>query len=291
MESTDLIIAHVVPVGSDAERGLDWVIRSAGLSAYHRSKIIAEPRRDVEPSYYQSTRALEAQLSNPEDDLRKSWTGHFQLSLSHGLNEAFGRRWRIGRGRDRTRSFDRDVDLIVTPPDKPAEGVQSVHALIQLNEESGYLMLVGLSNEHPVEYELENAVTHLYLGQKHILYQSVNRFSLGCLQFKLVYENQGKLEHERYSYQRDQYLKKHGLKVPHQRISAIPRRSHSLICGVVIHDTIYRGGFGSVKVAIDAKTGAPRAIKEVTVNISSVARDHRDELAVNITFPVSLVQS
>ena len=290
MENTDLVIAYLVPVGNDSERCLDWVIRFAGLSSYHRINIIAEARRDTEPSFYQSTRALDAQLPNPEDALRKSWTGCFQLLLSHGLNEASGSRWRVGRGRDRTRSLDRDIDLMITPPDKPAGGVQPVHALIQFDKESGCLMLVGLSDDFPVEYELENAVRHLRLGQKHVLYQSVNRFSLGSLQFKLVYDNQSKLEHNNFTYQRNQYFKKHGLRPPHQKISAIPRRSHSLICGVVVHNTIWKGGFGTVKAAVDAKTGAPRSIKEVTVNTRSAARVHRNELALNVAFPVSSAQ-
>ena len=283
----DLAVAIIVPANNDAERGLDWVARCESLSPYHRQFLEVEARKDNE-SDYSSDIGTRSKLQDPGDALKKMYKGHFLLAFSHVAKANSTLLWRIGYGRDQSSAPDKDVDIIVVPPEMPHGGVRPTHAFIQINAKSGCLMLAGVSSEFPVRYQLEDGMINLFLQDKHVLHQPVNRFYLGSLEFMLVFQNQSDQEYAYYVRTRNEHLENHGKPLPHAAICALPRRVHLRTCGVIVHDTLWKGAYGTVKAAVDSRTGDPMAIKEAALLTDSAVREFRNELNLNRAFPVSL---
>lgn len=82
------------------------------------------------------------------------------------------------------------MDILVVSPRKKAMGVAVVHGLIQFHPRSGVLMIRGVLDETPVQYEVTDSSSPLILGkgEKHVLYQPRNRIKIGDLYYNLVFE-------------------------------------------------------------------------------------------------------
>lgn len=281
-------IARLVPVGDNAERAFDWLMKHEELSMYHRSFIQYQRRGATEPPDYASTRQVVKELNEPVADLSKIYHGFFQLSFSNPRSNTAKLVWRIGRGRDKFGNTDRDVDLLITPPGKPTAGVAPVHALVQFHSQSGSLMLTGVDNDHPIRYQLPNGILNLYNNDKHVLCQIVNRFSLGALGFELIFDTHSDEEYQNYIGLRNQLFKHEDRPVPHPCISALPRRPYLQIGQVIIHDTISNGAFGVVSAAVHARTGEPMAVKESVIKTKKDADAFESELFHSVSFTVSV---
>ena len=183
----------------------------------------------------------------------------------------------------------RGVDLLVVCPGEYSYDVAVVHALIQFHPESGVLLLRGVSDTQPVKYYLDKTVL-LYAKDKHVLYQEENRFSLGKLDFKLEYEKLDDDQYTKYVQIRNQSLKDAGVGAPHPRIFAVPRKPQVKVDNLILHDNISSGAFGFVCAAVDARTGAPVAMKETWIKNREMIRD-RDlltECEVSAAFKVCI---
>jgi len=163
---------------------------------------------------------------------------------------------------------------VVDPGDK-FHGVAPVHALIQFHPESGVLMLRGVSDTRPVKYHLDylDATVSLYNKDKHVLFQTQNRFSLGKLDFCLHYENLDDEQYTNYLKIRNRALEEADRAVPHPRLLAIPRKPHVKIDDMILHDNISSGSFGFVCAVVDAHTGAPVAMKEIWIKHQNMVHD------------------
>ena len=62
---------------------------------------------------------------------------------------------------------------------------------MRLHFTSGVLMLCGIHDAHPVEHIVneQKAPINLRAGQRHDLLDKVNRFKLGKLELRLMYEH------------------------------------------------------------------------------------------------------
>lgn len=178
--------------------------------------------------------------------------------------------------------------MVCRPERGSKAGIAALHALIQFHTESGLLMLVGLSDSHPVEYLLDFRQVPLLLrhNERHVLHQEVNRFSLGKLLFKLVYENLDDLRLAEYTRVRNEFFKKLGRRIPHAHINVVPQKQSHMIGSVILHQSLSSGTFGWVYAAVDARTGAPLAVKELAIKDKRTARnpDLTNELEIATSF-------
>ena len=291
-ENPDTVpFAKLIPLNSDAEEALNELLEYPRLSSHHRSFIQAERGVREEESWPESDTASGSTFT---DDCPSSpvefWTGHYTLNFQTA--PAIG--WRVGKGSSKS-GGDRGVELMVCRPERASKaGIAALHALIQFHPESGSLMLVGLSDTHPVEYLLDCRRVPLLLrhNEKHVLHQKVNRFSMGKLSFKLVYDDLDDAALADYTWVRNKFFESHGRRVPHPYLYAVPRKQYHMIGSIILHQSLSSGTFGWVYAAVDSRTGVPLAVKELAIKDRRVAKDPdlRNELEIATSFQVRLPQ-
>ena len=288
-ETSSVPIARLFPLDENAKRAVHDLLEDPGLSGHHRSFLQAQ--RANEQQILQSSsdissgdRSSEESPASPEEELR---AGYYALDFDSSFHIVG---WRVGRGSSR-RGADRGIDLLICPPERGRKmRVAAVHALIQLHRESGVLMLVGLSDSHPVEYIVPNKRVPLLLrhNEKHVLHQKTNIFSFGKLLFKLVYEEMNELATQQYTIVRDLYLEQLSGRAPHPHLHSVPSESYSMIGDVILHQSIATGAFGWIYAAIHTRSGAPLAVKELTIKSPRDAThpDLKNEIIVSTSFKV-----
>ena len=297
VESGELLdsvpIARLIPDGPKAEKALNDLLNYPDLSTHHRSFIDAERILRGEPSLTESGNAdsgLNSEPETPGTPISEAWIGSYSLNF----NTAPSRGWRIGRGSSRL-GDERGVDLLLCRPGrKTRSGVAALQALIQLHPQSGVLMLVGLSESHPVEYlvDYHRSPILLWHGEKHVLHQRVNRFALGKLCYRIVYEEfTDKAKMEDYLRNRDADFLALGRPVPHPYLYTIPQDSQDechRLGTVDLHRRMSSGTFGLVYAAVDRRSGDPLAVKELIIKNKSMSEheDLKNELEIADTFRV-----
>lgn len=286
--SHNITIARLFPVGRDAEATFSQVAGFSHLTEHHKQFLRATAYNgspDGSPSG--SCESDRPPRPRPDGLPEKLWTGHYLLSTNRPGDLKPSTGWRVGRGAAKLKN--RGVDLLVVCPGEHAYDVAVVHALIHFHPESGVLMLRGVSDTRPVKYYLDETVC-LYNKDKHVLFQKENRFSLGNLDFSLVYEDLNVEHYADYIKVRNQGLEKAGKGVPSDRVFAIPRMPHVKVDDFVLHDNISSGAFGLVCAAVDVKTGAPVAMKEIWIKRKDMLQDKglKTEREVSTGFKVSI---
>ena len=155
-------------------------------------------------------------------------------------------------------------------------------------------MLCGLHDAHPIEYFSDNKKRPLTLraNDKHVLTNEVNRFKLGRLDFKLVYENTEEQEHDEYIRARNRVIKALGHPTPHRCLRAFPRYGKPMVDTAILHDSMSSGTFGVVNAAVDSRSGEPLAVKELVLKDKYMAQslEYTNELRIATSFPVSMDQ-
>lgn len=285
----DKIIARLFPVGRDAERTFSQIVDSIHLTEHHKQFVHAVP---YEGSLTGSPATSDYQSDQPPRRRRnaspdKLWDGHYLLSTERPGDVKPSIGWRVGRGT--AKLTNRGVDFLVICPDEHFYDVAVVHALIQIHPESGVLMLRGVSDTRPVNYYLDKTIS-LYSKDKHVLFQRENRFSLGKLDFNLVYEALDDVQYADRITIRNRGLEQAGKEVPSPRILAIPRKAHVKVDDLILHDNISSGAFGLVCAAVEASTGVPVAMKETWIKHKHMLQDKslKIEREVSTEFKVSL---
>ena len=286
-------IARLIPVGLEAEQAFDDVVTFPGLSKYHGSFIRAKRIKRKDPTPEVSSEDTDAEEDEVvSQEAVELWVGNYLLdtsTLEHLENPRI--EWRAGRGTSKFGNDDREVEILLIRPGRKSDDVSKMNAAIRLHEKSGVLMLVGLSNTHPITYECggQGQTVTLRFGEKHVLYQKQNRFSFGKLRFKLEYEDFDDTKLAAVTKLRDRFFLAKGLHRPHPRLSMIPRRGHNLRGSAVLHTAFGRGTFGHVHAAVDTRTGNPLAIKDMWIDNAHRAK-HPEliaELDVSQGFKVS----
>ena len=180
------------------------------------------------------------------------------------------------------------MDLLIGDPASSTEGVVAVQAILRINPLSGLLMIEGVDDDHPVEYELDNEEVFLGAGKRHCLWQRVNRFFLGNLGLELEYARLDDAELDDLRKLRDQVFGWNGLQAPDARLPIFPppqlhKRLHhnSLLVG-----NLGAGSYGIVRLAIDITTGDPCAVKSIQINNVAIREETLNEAAVLLKCPV-----
>lgn len=277
-----MVFAKIFPEGSDAEQALHLVCEGQP-SDYHRQFIQAEFKDRKAPS------DSESGSDRSKDQETKRWCGYYELSLQP-LPTHVSTGWRLGRGSSRTKEKDRAVDIILISPGNKARGVAAVHAIIQFHPRSGALMIVGVLDEKPVQYEVTDSASPLILGkgEKHVLYLPRNRIKIGDLYYNLIFEDFNyHNRYARYRKDRDDLFQALGYSIPHTALSAIPRPQDAKKGPVVLHGTMSEGGFGWVFAAVNARDGEPLAVKEHKVKNKRSRHDILSEIYFGGLFQVS----
>ena len=283
-----LPIAKLIPLNSNAEKALDELMEYPRLSDHHREFIEAERVvRGEELFPDRDTASKNIFEGGDRSSPMELWAGHYALNFSTAPTVG----WRAGRGLSKL-GEDRGVDLMICRPERGSKaGIAPLHALIQFHAQSGVLMLVGLSDSYPVEFLLDCKRAPLLLrhNQKHVLHQKVNRFALGKLVFKLVYEDfddQGSLD--RYTNVRNEWFENLGWRAPNRYLDAVPQKQYNVIGTIVLHRSMSSGTFGWVYAGVDFQNGNPVAVKELSIKDRRIAQhdDLKNELNVATSFQV-----
>ena len=294
--SRGIAIARLEPIGQEAEETFSQLVESKGLSKYHNQFIVATRCDPVTSSSESLSETGDESDRLPHPRRKKTpdklWSGHYLLSsnLPGHIQATIG--WRVGRGHFKFQN--RGVDLLVVPSGTSSRKVAVVHALIQFHPNSGILMIRGVSETQPVEYYVDNKPLLLYAGDGHVLYQAVNRFRLGKLEYNFVYEKLNDDQYNDYVGIRnealEEALEEAGEGIPNSRILAIPRRPHVKYFNTILHENISCGAFGLVCAAVDARSGAPIAMKEIWIKHKNMLQDNglKAERKISTDFRVSL---
>jgi serine/threonine protein kinase len=287
-----ITIAKLIPTGREAEGTFSHVVDSKHLTAYHKRYIKQRPYEKPPTRHPIPSESVESWISIPtgydtyekvrlspepnpprprrDPTSEKSWTGYYELATDRPGQLKGSMGWTVGRGSTKWENLG--VDLLVVAPDDYPYDVDVVHALIQLHPQSGVLMLKGVSETAPVKYYLDETVD-LYFKDRHVLFQKENRFSLGKLDFTLVYEELDEKKYSDYLCGRNRSLEDDGKSVPDHRILPIPKNAHVKVGNFLHHENISSGGFGLVFAAVEARTGAPFAMKETWIKRPEMLRD------------------
>lgn len=280
-------IAKLIPANHEATKALDDLKKSSQLSEHH-AHFLEAAKREYEGEDRSSQRETNPEASSTAEDSDSSaetlWAGQFALDFS----SYHVRGWAIGRGNSKF-GENRGVDLILCRPGKGSKlGVAAVHALIQFHLQSGVLMLVGLSDANPIKYFLdyERAPILLRHRESHALYQKVNRFSFGKLDFKLVYEDLDEVALQNFISVRNACLEGQGGRAPHPHLHPVPQENYRMVGSSILHQNLSSGAFGWVYAAIDVRSGAPLAIKELAIKDREMAKhpDIKNELRIANSF-------
>ena len=172
--------------------------------------------------------------------------------------------WRIGKGSSKAPQ-DRGVDLLlVRPGEKEARNFAVVHALIQINPDSGAAVLRAVSKK-PIWYYSGNEEIKLQAPAQRVLYEPTNRFRIGELEFKVTFEVSNANVAE-FIQIRNQYLKTVWTgDPPHPNLHPIPKPTHRRLGSVIIHSSLNSGSFGWVYAGVDSSNGQPLAVKELRI--------------------------
>ena len=157
----------------------------------------------------------------------------------------------IGRGNSNL-GETRGVDILLIYPKKYPSGVISQHARIRLHQETGVLMIGGLSDEHPVGFMDENVYINLRAGQWHVLFQLVSRILVGEIEAEIHCSNPGQAALDTIRQVRDRAFVEAGHAAPDSRLPVLPTEKPLKRLGdILIYRYIGAGGFGLVGIGID----------------------------------------
>ncbi|KAL8692020.1 MAG: hypothetical protein Q9224_004045, partial [Gallowayella concinna] len=260
---SDFEFAKLIPNGPDAERALDLVWANDDLEHHHQSFIHVERR--VPQGLSDSGTDLSASELGKTDEDKSFWGGYYSLSLKDPIDKPFSIGWRIGRGSSKhLHSPPRGVDLLLIGPGKNPHKVAAVHARIQIHPRTGVLMLLAVQEGRPIYYQAHDTREPIRIdaGNSYVLYQRINAFRLGNLQYTLVFSDIPKEHYSAFLTKRNAMMQACGLSAPHPSISPVWREEHTKRGPVILHGSLAYGTFGWVYPAVYATRGDPVAVKE-----------------------------
>ena len=174
----------------DADVHFDLLARNRTSSQYHQNHITAsEWTNQKKQASHAANTELRTELEQPDSQLKIQWTGYFRVPLDKPWLREPEVLWTMGKGFDHTDVPHRGVDLLVAHPEKPADDVAPVHAVLRLHPRSGILMIAGASDEHITEYETSDDTTNLGKDESHVFPSIVNGFPIGSLEFDFIFGN------------------------------------------------------------------------------------------------------
>lgn len=156
-------------------------------------------------------------------DHEQDWDGEYDISLSGLLDSVRGPAvgLTIGRGEPLSEA-NRGVDLLVIYPTKHSKGVMGIHAVIRLHPKTGWPMLGGVSNHHPVKFLVDNEEKNLGAGQWHALWQTTSQFFVGDIQCTLSLSKLGTDLLQSWGESRHKFFETRGLAAPDRRFPTLP---------------------------------------------------------------------
>ncbi|KAL8952119.1 MAG: hypothetical protein Q9222_001956 [Ikaeria aurantiellina] len=260
-EERSVTFARIHPDGREAERALQLVAESNNLHPHHSSFIHAEVRTDPDTSG--------SDANPPEthgEHKRERRNFFFQLSL-HDPVHPYSRGWVAGRGSEDLRATGGDggVDLLfISPESAKTSHVSPMHVGFWIHPRSGALMLRGAQDHRPIKYKVTSYSPWVFLrnGESHVMFQRTNAFSVGHLQFTLVFRMFDPLSYQTFVEKRNASLIRHGFQAPRNELSAVPRPADVRRGHVLTQAVIAKGASGWVRAAVDIVTGQPLAVKE-----------------------------
>ena len=200
----------------------------------------------------------------------------------------------IGRGRS-SAGPDRGVDILIACLGKPPQGVISVHAYVRIHSKSGFPMIGGVKDAHPVKLLMtDGRYKELGADKWHILCQRINRFFIGELECMLTYPESTQSDLNIMRRARNRLFKKNELAAPDARLPVLPFEKPLIqIDDTIVYEYIASGAFGFVGIGVDQYLGEVRAVKSIRIRDEGMRQEILREAKVSLRLSVgaSCIQS
>ena len=281
---------------------------SANIPDHHRSRMHVKrvgmylsPRSQIREdkltySWPESKVAetAESDVSDYESDITdqptsESWKVTWPLCLEylHVSESQPDLHLSIGRGRS-SAGPDRGVDILIACPGKPPKGVVSVHAYVRIHSQSGFPMIGGVKDAHPVKLLMtDGRYKELGADKWHILCQRINRFFIGELECMLTYPESTQSDLNIMRRARNRLFKKNDLAVPDSRLPVLPFKKPLIqIEDTLVYEYIASGAFGFVGIGVDRHLGEVRAVKSIQISDEKMRQEILREAKVSLRLSV-----
>ena len=184
--------------------------------------------------------------------------------------------------------MNRGVDILLDCPADSTDEIADFHAVLRVNTQSGFLMIEGSDDLHPVQYLLDGKLVALGAGKRHSLWQSVNHFSLGMVEFVLEYAPTGPAGLQKLRQARDRVFKGRGFSAPNALLPIIPPSAMEThrIGNTLLFGSLGSGGYGMVRIGINITTGDVCAMKSIRTNNPIVLQEILNEASILLKYPV-----
>lgn len=195
--------------------------------------------------------------------------------------------WRLGKGSARAFGKEtRGVEILLCPSKDPdlSQHIAPVHALIYVHPRSGAWLLRSTTSQHQITYQGGDTHGDVVLGpgDTAVLHMALNRLRIGPLVYSFEFDVE---DQSHYVTLRNGYIESiiQSPVLPHPQLDPLPKQVHHRMRRVIIHRSISTGAFGTVRSAVDARTGDPLAVKTV------LCKNRRQRASVEAEF--GIVQS
>ena len=185
------------------------------------------------------------------------------------------------------------VDILLDDLTESNNGIIPLHALLRINKQSGFLMIQGIDDRHPVRYSNHYGSAILGHGKCHCLWQMANTFSIGNVDFILTYAQLNQAQMKNLRQVRDRAFKTRGLQAPIGQLPISPPLSteghtlgYNMLCYKLLFSVLGFGRYGVVRVAVDIITGNLCAVKSVLAKTLKEREEALREADVLLKFPV-----
>ena len=183
---------------------------------------------------------------------------------------------------------DPGLDIRIGCPASSTKGAIAIHAVLRINPFSGFLTIEGTHNDYPVQYLWYNDRVPLGAGKRHCLWQKVNLFFLGNLEFELRYAELDEAGLDLLRGLRNKVFFHNGLPAPNAYLPVLPpsRDRMDLQDDTLVFGLLGQGSYGLVRIGINITTGDICAVKSIHVKNPLVLEEILTEASILLKFPV-----
>ena len=283
------IFATIEPSNEVALRSFDEVCRYTRTRP-HLSRDMHVVKTDIQRAHYQYDDGMsDFELDGDDQMWQAEHQGHWNLALLSDVSGKPKLNWTIGRGASNL-GEDRGVTHLVSCPGKDPRGVAAHHMELRIEEGTGALILVALTDGRPIRIYPGDSeeVVEVVKGEEYRVQRMRTKLYLGDHGLTLAIRELTEQEYTTYGTLRDHAFEEAGFKVPDGRLRALPMgRVLEQVGPYVLHKEIGCGARARVFSGIDTLAGKPCAIKRMDVDGPRFRNEIQNELDIYLSYKVS----
>ncbi|KAL8727593.1 MAG: hypothetical protein Q9166_005942 [cf. Caloplaca sp. 2 TL-2023] len=273
---------RIIPTNTEAKKAFNDLVqlqKANKLDEHHARHLHVTGSRPTGLSQSKygrpSDESSEEYTSDPQqtDEGNESYDGYFRVAFDlPGLTENL--KWIIGRGsQTKYQVPNRNVDILLVAPKTPlTKGVAAAHLSLSMNASSGaWMLLTG------AEILLDDVC--ISRDEKVCLSRPQTRLEISQKQWLIKYTIDSCAMENQYIRERDQAIRKAGLRPPPTQLSMIPQDRDVVLRSIVYGGQgLGSGSFAAVFEGFSPVNGNLLAVKRVTVKNADGAAAIRQEV-------------